>query len=533
MSDSVNIVLCGFMGTGKTTVGPRLADRLGGRFVDLDDALEQRFGMPIHRVFAERGEEAFRAAERDLCARVGSLGAVVVAVGGGAVVDAANREALARFGEVVCLTASVDSLERRLTPSRHRRPMLQTEGSLKDRIRTLLESRRAAYQAIGWQIDTTGRTPQQVCEAIEATLSLRPGLGALTRLAVAADNGHYDVCVGAGALHAVGSLLRTVAPQGGTVALVTNPVVRAHHGEALVQALSKADFDVSICEVPEGERYKTLETVASLYERFIELGLDRHGTVVALGGGVVGDMAGFAAATYLRGVRVVQVPTTLLAMVDASVGGKTGVDLPAGKNLVGAFKQPAMVVADPLVLATLPEDELHGGMAEVIKHGIIDAPALFERLCDPNVRVDSSFLAEAIRVKVDVVNEDPLEQGRRAVLNLGHTFAHGFEKVSGYRIGHGAAVGVGLRAAARLGQELGLTDRALEDAIVRALERWHLPVRFDGLSLADVRAAMGADKKRVGRRLRFVVPRAIGEVTIVEAPDEDAVVASLSAVLAP
>ena len=519
------------MGTGKTTVGPRLADRLGGRFVDLDDALEQRFGMPIHRVFAERGEEAFRAAERDLCTRVGSLGAVVVAVGGGAVLDEGNREALARFGQVVCLNASVDSLERRLEPSRSRRPMLQSSGTLADRIRTLLESRRAAYQSIPWQIDTTGRTPEQVCTTIENTLSLRSELGALTRLAVAAENGHYDVCVGAGALQAVGSLLRTVAPQGGAVALVTNPVVRAHHGDAVVKALSKADFDVRVCEVPEGERYKTLETVASLYDEFVELGLDRHGIVVALGGGVVGDMAGFAAATYLRGVRVVQVPTSLLAMVDASVGGKTGVDLPAGKNLVGAFKQPAMVVADPLALATLPEQELRGGMAEVIKHGILSAPGLFARLCDKDVAIDARFLAEAIRVKVDVVNEDPLEQGRRAVLNLGHTFAHGFEKVSEYRIGHGAAVGVGLRAAARLGQELGLTDVALEEAIVTALERWHLPVQFEGLSVSDVRDAMGADKKRVGRKLRFIVPRAIGDVTIVEAPEESAVEAALSSVL--
>ena len=530
MTDTDKLVLCGFMGTGKTTVGRVLAERMGGRFVDLDDVLEQRFGMPVRRIFEARGERVFRDAEREACAQVGALGATVVAVGGGAVLDPVNRKALAAFGSLVCLTASVAELERRLSDTRSR-PLLQGDVPLARRIRALLDERRDAYEVVSFQVDTTGRTPQRICDAILSSLALRGQLDGLARLAVNTGGGDYDVCVGGGAMPALGRLLTSSVPETGAVALVTNPVVGALHGEVAVSSLRSAGLDVTVCEIPDGETHKTLATVSALYAKFVEMGLDRHGTVVALGGGVTGDTAGFAAATYLRGVRVVQVPTTLLAMVDASIGGKTGVDLPEGKNLVGAFKQPVLVVADPGVLTTLPTAERKNGMAEVIKHGIIDAPRLLERLGHGDVTIDTAFLTSAIRVKVDVVNEDPLELGRRAVLNLGHTFAHGFERVSGYRLPHGIAVGVGLCAAARLGRELGVSDVALEEQIVTVLERCGLPSRLEGLAVTDVRAAMGTDKKRVGNRLRFVVPRAVGGVTIVEAPDDKAVQAALRAVL--
>lgn len=524
------VVLCGFMGTGKSTVGRRLAERLGGRFVDLDDVIEQRFGMPVRAVFERHGEEAFRGAERDACARAGALGAVVIAAGGGAVLNPANREALAAFGTLVCLDASIAELQRRLK-STSSRPMLQGHEPLGTRIRTLLEQRREAYDTIAWHVDTTGRSVDEVVRTIETSLAMVQVVGGMRRLAVNTTERRYDVCIATGALDALGAIVRDEVRDAEIAAVVTNTVVGPLYAERAAASLHSTGYETHTITLPDGEQHKRQETIAQLYGQFVAAGLDRQSVVVALGGGVVGDMAGFAAATYLRGIRVVQVPTSLLAMVDASVGGKTGVDLPEGKNLVGAFKQPEVVVTDPGVLGTLPAVELQCGKAELIKHAVLDAPGLFGRLAGGETRLDDALLAEAIRVKVDVVNEDPLEKGRRAVLNLGHTFAHGFERASGFAIPHGLAVGVGLRASARLGRELGLCDSELEEGIAGVLGRHGLPLFFAGLSSADVRAAMSTDKKRLGRKLRFVVPRAIGWVEVVEAPPETAVESAIRAVV--
>lgn len=531
MTGEDRFVLCGFMGTGKTTVGRELAARLGGRFVDLDDLIEQRFGMSVTRIFELHGEEAFRKAEREACSRVGAWGADVVAVGGGAVLDPDCRRTLESFGLLVCLTASLEALEQRLAKQSHR-PLLRGTKPLSSVIRELLEERRVHYEAVAWQVDTTGRTPAQTCDAILRSSATALRGKKIARLAVNMAEVDYDVCVGPGLLSELGALLAAApGPAGPTVALVTNPVVRALYGRDAERSLRASGFDVFTCDIPNGERSKTLPTVSGLYARFVELGLDRQGTVVALGGGVTGDVAGFAAATYLRGVRLVQVPTTLLAMVDAAVGGKTGVDLPEGKNLVGAFKHPACVVADPSVLATLPREEIAGGMAEVIKHALIGDPLLLSRIEGGDWTIGRSLLCAAIRVKVDVVNEDPFEMGRRAVLNLGHTFAHAFERASGYGLRHGMAVGLGLRAAARLGRVLGIGEEGLEDRILRLLEMCGLPTRLDGLSVMEARGAMATDKKRKGGRLRFVVPRRPGDVVVVDSVEERAIDEALGAVL--
>ena len=253
--------------------------------------------------------------------------------------------------------------------------------------------------------------------------------------------------------------------------------------------------------------------MAGLYDHLIEAGLDRRSPIIALGGGVVGDTAGFGAATYLRGVPLVQIPTTLLAMVDASVGGKTGVDLPQGKNLVGAFKQPEMVIVDPKVLATLAKEEFLAGLAEVIKHGIIDAPVLFAAL--EKGQYDLAWLLfEAINVKVRVVEADPFEQGRRAVLNLGHTFGHAFERLAHYQMRHGFGVAIGLACATRLATRLGYCSGETTERIIGLLDQVGLPSQPPAYSPAEVWQAMGTDKKRQGKSLRFILPRAIGDVDI-------------------
>jgi shikimate kinase / 3-dehydroquinate synthase len=298
--------------------------------------------------------------------------------------------------------------------------------------------------------------------------------------------------------------------------------------------------------LPAGEAHKTLATVQAMYEELLAAGLDRQGNVVALGGGVVGDVAGFAAATYLRGVNFVQCPTSLLAMVDASVGGKTGVDMPQGKNLVGAFKQPAAVVADLSTLATLPADEFSAGLAEVVKHGLIASPAIMTQLkrndYQPPVALcrlgadnyplhtPDSLILRAIQVKRDVVEADPFEMDCRAWLNLGHTFGHAIEQISHYAVRHGDAVAMGLVAAAHLSALLGHAAPALQEEIEAMLTRLNLPIRIPTqLQAGALLQAMTTDKKRAAGKLRFVLIREVGDVFVSGDVPETAVLATLSA----
>ncbi len=527
---STNIVLTGFMGTGKSTVGRLLAARLGRRFVDMDDILSMRAGKPISAIFAEEGEPAFRSAEAALCAELAREQGLVISTGGGALVSAENRTTLGSSGVLVCLNASADEILRRLAAATDR-PLLGDELAARDeRIRALLAQRRAAYAAIPYQIDTEGRSAEAVAALVELAAQAATELPGMLRIPVHAPEQGYDICLGDGVLAAAGPLLVRRGLRPGAVAIVTNSMI-LEHAETLAASLAATGFTPTICQVPEGEQHKTLATVASLYEQFLAAGLDRRGAVVSVGGGVIGDMAGFAAASYLRGVPFVQAPTTLLAMVDASVGGKTGVDLPQGKNLVGAFKQPVAVLMDTGVFATLPGAEFRAGLAEVVKHGIIAAPSLFQQLEDAGPANLQHLVAAAVRVKVDIVEEDPFEQGRRAVLNLGHTFGHALELVSEFSLRHGEAVAIGMVAASRMAVALGRCEPALAERIERLLERLGLPTRAPGYAVEAVYAAMGHDKKRAGKTLRFVVPQALGQVVVIDDPGEAVVKAAIAVVV--
>ncbi|MCL4263038.1 MAG: 3-dehydroquinate synthase [Anaerolineae bacterium] len=346
-----------------------------------------------------------------------------------------------------------------------------------------------------------------------------------TILNVKHPDGQYEVMVGSGLLPRLGELARIAGP----VAVITDE----HVGPLYASACGEV---ACVLTVPAGEQHKTLPTVNGLYSQLLAAGIDRTGTVVALGGGVVGDMAGFVAATYMRGVAFVQCPTSLLAMVDASVGGKTGVDLPEGKNLVGAFKQPTAVLADIATLQTLPPAEFAAGMAEVIKHGLISHPRLFQQIEDEGRRLRTmspvrlqTLVSEAIRVKRDVVQEDPFEHGRRALLNLGHTFGHAIEQVSGYRVTHGQGVALGLVAAAHLSARLGYCDAALPARVEAVLRQVELPTRIPAdLPPDPIYRAMFSDKKKVGNRLRFVLLRDVGQVFVADDVAEGDVMAVIS-----
>ncbi len=353
----------------------------------------------------------------------------------------------------------------------------------------------------------------------------------MKKIDVKTPAGEYPILIGHKLRDQIGSLLGDLLNGPRAAVVVTNPTVGALYLEPVISSLQAAGFHSDAAEVQDGEQYKTLETIEDIYDRFLEVNLDRSGVVIALGGGVVGDMAGFAAATFMRGVPFVQVPTTLLAMVDASVGGKTGVDLPQGKNLVGAFKQPEAVLIDPEVLQTLPTDELAVGMAEVIKHGLVGDAALFEHL-EREKPGDYALLVEnAVRVKVDIVERDPFEKGERAVLNLGHTFGHAFELLSDFQLKHGQAVAVGLVAAATLGAKLGECDPSLIERVERALETQNLPTRMSGFTVDEVLQAMRHDKKSAEGRLRFIVPEAPGAAKIVSDVSQEIVGKAIAKVL--
>lgn len=348
-----------------------------------------------------------------------------------------------------------------------------------------------------------------------------------TRFTVTHPTGQYHIHVGLNLL----PHLHELAAVKGPIALITDSQVGLLHAAACGRV-------ACLLTIPAGESHKTLETVNSLYSQLLEAGIDRSGTVVALGGGVVGDVAGFVAASYMRGLDFVQCPTSLLAMVDAGVGGKTGVDLPQGKNLVGAFKQPTAVIVDITTLQTLPPAEFAAGMAEVIKHGLINDPQLFADIENEGGRLQTAsparlqkLVSQAIQVKRAVVQEDPFEHGRRALLNLGHTFGHAVEQVSGYEVRHGQGVAMGLVAAVNLSTRLNYCEPELQERLEAVLRQVKLPTRIPAaLDLETVYQAMFRDKKKQKDQLRFILLRDIGDVFITDGVSKSAVLAAMTAV---
>jgi 3-dehydroquinate synthase len=328
----------------------------------------------------------------------------------------------------------------------------------------------------------------------------------------------YPICIGGGILPGLGDRVRELRC-GQKTAVVTDPCVASHYREPVVRSLEGASFEPTVIEIPEGEEHKNLAWLAFLYDRFLDARLDRRSAIIALGGGVIGDLAGFSAATFLRGLPLVQVPTTLLAQVDSSVGGKTGVNHPAGKNLIGAFYQPCLVWIDVRTLRTLPRRQVLSGLAEVIKYAVILSPDLFallERNLDRVLALDEEFLTEIVRVcctlKAMVVGEDEREEGYRAILNFGHTLGHAIEALTEYReYSHGEAVAMGMAFAVRLSCEQGLCSQEVTERVVRLIQRAGLPVKIPPkLVCHNLGLAIEADKKAASGKIRFVCIEDIG-----------------------
>ena len=346
-----------------------------------------------------------------------------------------------------------------------------------------------------------------------------------TTITVSLERNPYDVIIGRSMVKEIGSALADLPIRSGTkILVVSNPDVARPYGDSCLSGLRAAGFNPVLLEIDAGEERKTLQTLSLILDKAQQEGLERTSLMLALGGGVVGDMTGFAAACWLRGIGIVQVPTTLLSMVDASIGGKTGVNHPKGKNLIGAFHQPRMVVIDPLTLNTLPVREFRAGMAEVIKYGVIGDPDLFSRLeeasdlsnpaaMDPTLLHD--ILVLSAEAKAAVVADDEREGGRRAILNYGHTFGHVVETLTGYGTWlHGEAVAIGMAAVGRLAVQKGLWSEADQQRQLKLIEKAGLPVAWPTLDREAALRTLQGDKKVRHGRLRFVLPTRIGNVII-------------------
>lgn len=507
------IFLYGPPGCGKSTIGRLLAHELKLPFWDLDDEIQRTSQMEIPEIFRAEGEAGFRRREVKVLEGLLAPGEAVIALGGGALLDAEVRSRVEAHGKVIFLDAHPDLLLQRLQESGLERPLLN--GDPAANLERLLESRASHYASFENRLTVGAAIEESVWQAQIATGYFRVrGMGEA-----------YDVRVISGGLAFLGEgMLQRglVSP----VALVSDTNVAPLYALPLTNTLRASGYQTIALEIPSGEQHKTLKTIQDLWRGMVAGGLERGSTVMALGGGVVGDLAGFAAATYMRGIPWVTVPTSLLAMVDASLGGKTGADLAEGKNLIGAFHAPRLVLADPQTLGTLLQEELRSGMAEVVKHAVITDPQLFE-LCIRAQQLGENtpweeIVRRAMAVKIAVIQADPYEKGARATLNLGHTVGHALEAASGYKLRHGEAVSIGMVIAARLAERIGLAETGLSAQIASVLAGIGLPtIRPRTIAIPEIIERMRVDKKRAGGKLRFALPRRIGEVVFGVEVDAD------------
>lgn len=516
-------VLAGFMGTGKTVVGRLLADRLRLTHLETDDLIEQAQGRSIPDIFAQEGEVAFRDYEAEAIRHAAARDGVVISTGGGALLREENRRVLAEAGPIFCLRASAATIYERTRRSNYR-PLLQKPDPQAE-IERLLAARAAAYAQADYAVDTDGLTEAQVAEAIVRLLRNDARavflLGEPLRIPVAVPGAEYDLHVGFGLLPRLGEIVPPAKP-GVRAAVVTSGNLRRPYGEAAVVALAEGGWEPSLHLAPDGEEAKRMAVAEALCGELVEAGHDRGSWVFAVGGGVIGDLAGFVAAVFMRGVPFVTVPTTLLAQVDAGVGGKVAVNLPQGKNLVGAFHQPRAVVMDLDALATLPEREWREGLAEVIKHAAIADAELFayletdlEGLREAGARGLQYVVARNCQIKAEVVAADPQEQGWRAVLNFGHTVGHALERgAEAWGLGHGEAVALGMIAETRWAESRGLTPPGTAERLARLLRRAGLPTTPPALDWEVAAQALRADKKVRSGRLALPVLTDLGAVRL-------------------
>jgi len=534
----VDLVLVGLPGSGKSAVGRRLAGRHGATFIDLDEIIEREAGATVAEIFAAEGEAGFRARERAVVAGLGPADtgpglARVISPGGGAVVDPRNRWTLYRGRVAVWLNARPEVLAQRLRRSPNVRPLVQGRDPL-GTIRELARARAPFYGAAN-QVNGVAEVGTVIAAVERLVAQAAVGGPGLPTILLRAETPIGLIVIGEGvAATGVSEALRKLeAPR---AVLISEPAAWAAFGAGVGERLAAEGWAVDHLLLPEGEDAKRLQTIEDAARELARMRVERREPLVAIGGGALGDPAGFLAATYLRGVPWIGLPTTLVAQVDSSIGGKTGVDLPEGKNLVGAFHQPSAIVLDVAALRTLPERQLRAALGECVKMAVLGDERLFAVLEAEGEAVargaaeafEGGAIAEIVErsawAKVQVVSADEREQGAeggRITLNLGHTIGHGLEAADGYaHLLHGEAVAFGLRAAVRIGQAMGVTPVARAARVEGLLDRLALGQGALPYPAEAVLDAMGTDKKVAGGRIRWVLPTAEGVVVRNDVPVE-------------
>jgi 3-dehydroquinate synthase len=543
------VVLAGFMGSGKTKVGRLLAERLGVEFIDTDALIESRAGMKVAEIFEQHGEERFREMESDLCHELSPTEGAVVSTGGGMLIDADNFRRFSEMGTVVLLECDVDATVDRLRGDESR-PLLAGDGGdelLRLRIESLLAQRRATYDRIPFCIDTTDSEPEDTVEEIVSRLDpgsrvvhmkvdVRPLPPSKNGGATTAA-GECRVIIGRGAAARLGWYLDELGLNSRAFLFVPRHL-KARLSRPVKPSLQAASIPHEVVAVADGDANKNLAQVRDLLERLAASGAGRDSVVVSIGGGVTGDVSGFVASIYMRGIPFVQIPTTLISQVDASIGGKVGVNHPRAKNLIGSIYQPVLVLNDPLMLENLPVSEISNGMGEVIKTAIIGSPQLYDYIAAAGDELaetkfaDPAFLEyctfESARVKCEIVERDPYDRDLRRTLNLGHTVGHALESSLEYEgLKHGEAVALGMIAAIRLSVSRGRAHPDLLDRTVAMVHWCGLPTRTPPVDRELMRRAFKLDKKIKSGRLFFVLPVDVGEVEIVGDVTEEELIDAL------
>ncbi|MBV9689933.1 MAG: 3-dehydroquinate synthase [Ktedonobacteraceae bacterium] len=537
-----SIFLIGLSGSGKSTVGRLLAQSLGMPLYDIDTLVEEECGQHIPTIFARYGEQYFRACEsRALVRAVQTTRGAVIATGGGIVTCSENRALMAERGIRIFLDVEPATALERLHAQHEiasaqgvlpeTRPLLAGADPLAA-LDALLNTRIHWYKEAEFACSTQQKSAEQVVQEIIAMLIAADELDGVAPIVRHVRVGEgYDVVVDWGGIGRLAHYLRQLHVPA-RVFIITDSNIQRLYAQPVLQSLTRLGFTPHLYAIPAGETSKSQQQLSAIYDWLLEQRAERKETIIALGGGVVGDLVGFAAATYLRGVPLIQVPTSLLAQIDAAIGGKTGINHPKGKNLIGAFYHPRLVLVDPSALLTLPARERTEGWAEVVKYGIILDAELFTQLeanadalrtfSSPPVELLCRIVARCIDLKALIIEEDEREQGRRAILNYGHTIAHALENVAGYgKWLHGEAVSLGMVVEAAMAHKVTMLtsdDMLRQNRLLTALG---LPVTYRGAVQAqDILGAIQLDKKVTNKRVRWIMPQRIGEVIITHLPDD-------------
>jgi shikimate kinase/3-dehydroquinate synthase len=517
MSD--NLILTGFMGSGKDSVGKEISKRTNLSFLSLDDYIELKEKRTINKIFEESGEDYFRKIEKKILVGIKNIKNTVIATGGGIVKDEKNRAILSKMGKVIYLYADINAVKNRLESDKTR-PLIKD----KDNIIKIYDDRmkRGIYEFANKKIDTSSLTPEQAAKKIiqELKIKTKKQTIPLETLKVKTESRIYPIYIGYNLFTGNKSLI-DLEPKSYKTAIISNPLVGALYVDEIEKTLIKEGIKPWICIIPDGEKHKTLDTVRAVYDFLLKENFDRSATILALGGGVIGDLAAFVASTYKRGISIIHIPTTLISQVDSSIGGKTGVDHPLGKNMIGTFYQPEKVIIDIRKLLTLPEKEFRNGLAEVIKYGIIKDAAFFDLLEEKRTKIlnrDIGILMEivskCVRIKKEVVEEDEKEEkGKREILNFGHTIGHIIETLTGYsRYSHGEAVAIGMVEEAKLALKENILPEKDFLRIKKLISAYELPTSIPkNMKYRDMKKFVEQDKKVKKGKISLPVPRGIGK----------------------